>query len=383
MSIAKGYKQTEVGVIPEDWEVKRIIDISLLKSGLSITANEISEIGGYSCYGGNGLRGFTKKFTHNGKYPIIGRQGALCGNINYVEGKFFASEHAVVVSVNNQTDAKWLSYVMIRMNLNQYSESSAQPGLSVNKIGILKIPFPLKKNEQTAIANALSDMDALIAQTEKLIEKKKAIKQGVMQELLQPKEGWVTKKLGEVANFFKGVGLPKSDLSDFGRFKCIHYGELFTSYKEQIVNIKNRTNKNIGVFFSKTNDVLMPTSDVTPNGLATASCISENEVILGGDILIIRCDSNIVDGVFLSYSIRYNRQQIMQLVSGSTVYHLYGSDMSRFNFSFPDLETQKAASRLLIEMENEINKFQTKLQKLKNQKQGMMQALLTGKIRLV
>ena len=74
MSIAKGYKQTEVGVIPEDWEVKRIIDISLLKSGLSITANEISEIGGYSCYGGNGLRGFTKKFTHNGKYPIIGRQ---------------------------------------------------------------------------------------------------------------------------------------------------------------------------------------------------------------------------------------------------------------------------------------------------------------------
>jgi type I restriction enzyme S subunit len=226
-------------------------------------------------------------------------------------------------------------------------------------------------------------MDALISQTEKLIVKKKAIKQGAMQELLKPKEGWVTKKLGDVAKFLKGSGLPKADLTEDGRYRCIHYGELFTFYKENIHNIKSRTNKNLGAFLSNINDVLMPTSDVTPNGLATASCINENNIVLGGDILVIRTDSNKIDGVFLSYSIKFNRQQIMKLVSGSTVYHLYGSDMSKFIFSFPELKIQQEISRLLIDMEDDINKYQTKLTKLKQQKQGMMHALLTGKIRLV
>jgi type I restriction enzyme S subunit len=139
----------------------------------------------------------------------------------------------------------------------------------------------------------------------------------------------------------------------------------------------------LGAFLSNINDVLMPTSDVTPNGLATASCINENNIVLGGDILVIRTDSNKIDGVFLSYSIKFNRQQIMKLVSGSTVYHLYGSDMSKFIFSFPELKIQQEISRLLIDMEDDINKYQTKLTKLKQQKQGMMHALLTGKIRLV
>ena len=109
--IQPGYKQTEVGVIPEDWEVKEIADVSTLKSGLSITSKKIFEMGLYPCYGGNGLRGFANDYTHEGDYALIGRQGALCGNVQFATGQFFASEHAVVVTPSPNTDIKWLSYV--------------------------------------------------------------------------------------------------------------------------------------------------------------------------------------------------------------------------------------------------------------------------------
>jgi type I restriction enzyme S subunit len=371
MVVEKGYKLTEVGVIPEDWEVKRIIDISLLKSGLSITANEISEIGGYSCYGGNGLRGFTKKFTHNGKYPIIGRQGALCGNINYVEGKFFASEHAVVVSVNNQTDAKWLSYVMIRMNLNQYSESSAQPGLSVNKIGILKIPFPLKKNEQTAIANALSDMDALITQTEKLIDKKKAIKQGVMQELLKPKEGWVTKKLGEVCEILDNIRKPlndsqrqdmKGDIPYCGANGIVGYVNDFLIDDNIILMAED------GGYFDeyKTRPIAYR---------FTGKCWVNNHVH------ILKSKKE-YDQDFVFYSLVH--KNILDFINGGTRAKLNKSEMLNITINIPlNKNVQTKIADTINEIGDYLYKAETKLQKLKNQKQGMMQALLTGKIRLV
>ncbi|GAB1449109.1 hypothetical protein MASR2M44_21320 [Bacteroidota bacterium] len=364
MVVEKGFKQTEIGMIPEDWGVKRIIDISSLKSGLTITANNISEIGDYSCYGGNGLRGFTKKFTHDGKYPIIGRQGALCGNINYVEGKFFASEHAVVVTVNNQTDAKWLSYVMIRMNLNQYSESSAQPGLSVNKIGILKIPFPLKKNEQTAIANALSDMDALIAQTERLIEKKKAIKQGVMQELLKPKEGWVTKKLGELVDKVTTGKLDANAMKPDGEYR------FYTCAKEYYLIDR----------YSFDDEALL----ISGNGANVGyihyykgkfNAYQRTYVLIGFQIdvsfLKIYLDKHLADRITTEVSAGNTPYIKMDTITEMVVQYPLASN------------EQSVISNQINDINKEIELIETKLQKLKHQKQGMMQALLTGKIRLI
>src|SRR5690606_12787049 len=94
------------------------------------------------------------------------------------------------------------------------------------------------------------------------------------------KTGWVVKRLGDIASFGKGKGLPKSQLISDGEYECIHYGELFTKYKEKIDFVQNRTNYGENPIVSKSNDILMPTSDVTPNGLATASCLMKNGVIL-------------------------------------------------------------------------------------------------------
>ncbi|MCK4814177.1 restriction endonuclease subunit S [bacterium] len=211
-----------------------------------------------------------------------------------------------------------------------------------------------------------------------------------MQQLLTGKKRlpgfsgeWEVKKLGEVAVFYKGKGLPKSEITTNGKCKCIHYGELFTIYHEEIKKIFSYTNKEDNFFLSHANDVLMPTSDVTPNGLATSSCVKENDVILGGDVLVIRSFKGVIDGVFISYGIRQDKKQIMQLVSGSTVYHLYGSDMKKYEFNIPPtIEEQAAVVTILSDMDAEIESLEQKRDKYTMLKQGMMQELLIGKIRL-
>lgn len=131
-----------LGDIPVHWETKRVKHLASLKSGETITADSISDVGNYPVYGGNGFRGFTSEYTHIGDYVLIGRQGALCGNINYASGQFWASEHAVVVAIKENNDVFWLGQLLRFMNLNRYSQSAAQPGISVEVVENLKIPVP-------------------------------------------------------------------------------------------------------------------------------------------------------------------------------------------------------------------------------------------------
>ena len=172
-----------------------------------------------------------------------------------------------------------------------------------------------------------------------LIAKKRAVKQTAIQHLLTGKSrlpgfgrDWEIQRLGDIASFFKGSGLSKSDITPDGKRPCIHYGQLFTTYGERITKVISGTNLTGSYVLSIPNDVLMPASDVTPNGLATASCILLSDVILGGDVLIIRPSKNTLNGEFLAYVIKTHRDEILRLVSGTTVFHLYARDLSDFRF---------------------------------------------------
>ena len=181
------YKESELGMIPKEWEVKRLGEIATMKSGDGITSAFISDTGDFPVYGGNGLRGFTTTYTHEGDYVLIGRQGALCGNIKRASDKFFASEHAVVVTVNKDIDVDWLSQKLDAMNLNQYSEASAQPGLAVAKILRLFITKP-HHDEQKEIGKRLLALDNKMNAEETLLQKYQSIKRGLMGDLLGGKK---------------------------------------------------------------------------------------------------------------------------------------------------------------------------------------------------
>ena len=165
-----------LGEVPEGWDVKRLRRIARLKSGDSITSEELQEGGEYPVYGGNGIRGTFSRFTHRGHYVLIGRQGALCGNINYASGEFWASEHAIVVLPLVDFSTVWMGELLRAMDLNQYSVSAAQPGLSVDRILSLQLSVP-PRNEQHAIADFLDretgKIDTLVAKNRTLIERLK------------------------------------------------------------------------------------------------------------------------------------------------------------------------------------------------------------------
>ena len=131
------------------WEQRKLENVAQeFKSGNSLKANEIDITGDYPVYGGNGLRGYTSIYNHDGEYALIGRQGALCGNMNYSVGKAYFTEHAVVVKADENNDTRFLYYMLDTMNLGQYSDQSAQPGLAVNKLVKLENWFPTKEEQQ-------------------------------------------------------------------------------------------------------------------------------------------------------------------------------------------------------------------------------------------
>lgn len=153
-----------IGDIPEHWDVRKLKHIAAMKSGDNLTSDQIAETGEFPVYGGNGLRGYFSDYNKEGKYLLVGRQGALCGNVHRVEGKFWATEHAVVTDVRPGISTDWYYYMLTVMNLNQYSESAAQPGISVEKIQNLRTALP-SLEEQEAIVSYIENETATIDYT--------------------------------------------------------------------------------------------------------------------------------------------------------------------------------------------------------------------------
>ena len=141
--------------IPDTWVWTTLGEIFSMQAGKSIHSQDLSSFSEdcpYPCYGGNGIRGFLPIFSHQGTYPIIGRQGALCGNINIAQGPFYATEHAVVVESFANTNTFLWAFFLEYLNLNQYATSTAQPGLSVAKIEEVPIPLPPIEEQERIVS---------------------------------------------------------------------------------------------------------------------------------------------------------------------------------------------------------------------------------------
>lgn len=419
--VPEGYKRTEVGVIPEDWGCCFLSNvITSFRNGYAFASHGYVKVGipivtmaqigldgsfqfdedsvnYWSLFESSFLTAFQ---LFKGDIIIamtdVTPQKNLIGRMTEVneDGPLLLNQRVGLLRLAlTKIDPYFLRAISNSREWREYSRAVASLGVQANigrtdiLSGIIPLP-PLP--EQRAIAEALSDADDLIQSLEKLIAKKRAIKLATMQQLLTGKTRllgytgeWEKKRLGYIAAFFKGTGLAKSELNVDGNRQCIHYGELFTKYPAKIETVLSRTNNEGSYLYSEADDILMPSSDVTPNGLATASCLKQSGIILGGDILIIRLSTDGASGEFIANMIRNSYSQIMQLVSGIAVYHLYAKDMKSFEFNAPNIEEQTAISAILSTMDSEITFHERKLKKTKLIKKGMMQQLLTGRIRLV
>lgn len=163
-----------LGDIPEHWEVRKLKYVADFQSGEMITSESISETGEYPVFGGGGFRGFSSAYTNEGNHILIGRQGALCGNIKYAEGKFWATEHAVVTYPKIKIENYFLGEIMRVANLGNLSQTAAQPGISIGQIKNVKVPIPYFK-EQTQIVEFITKETSKVNQTISTIEKEIAL----------------------------------------------------------------------------------------------------------------------------------------------------------------------------------------------------------------
>jgi type I restriction enzyme S subunit len=254
------------------------------------------------------------------------------------------------------------------------------------------VPIPPTKTEQTAIANALSDADALISSLEKLIEKKRNIKQGAMQELLKPKKGWVTKKLGEIGKCYRGVSYnPERDLHS--------YDKNITMRLLRSNNIQNQSLDYHGLQFVdkervKANQILMENDIVICMANGSKQLVGKSAIYNNGDNLeytfgafmgCFRIDEAIASSIYIALNFQsyQYRNYIDILLSGSSINNLNPGNIESIEIPFPPLEEQTHIATIVFDMDKEIISLETKLIKAKQIKQGMMQELLTGKIRLV
>ena len=174
-----------IGEIPEGWEVVPVKRLCTMQAGKNLTSEQIAPEGTYPVYGGNGIRGFFSDYNCDGQFLTVGRQGALCGNVHKINGKVWATEHAVITAPSSYAILDFLYYLLIGMDLNQYvSSTAAQPGLAVGTLLNLKTCYPCSTLEQTQISNYLnakcSEIDTMLSRTRSSIEDYKKLKQAVI-----------------------------------------------------------------------------------------------------------------------------------------------------------------------------------------------------------
>ncbi len=198
----------------DPWEQRKLGELSSeFQSGDFISAEEILGSGPYPVYGGNGLRGYAKQYNHDGFYALIGRQGALCGNVNTAVGKAYFTEHAVAVKANFLHDTRFLAHLLGCMDLGRYSGQSAQPGLAVGVLKEVETTVP-SKAEQQAIGSFFSRLDDLITLHQRKYDKLVIFKKSMLEKMF-PKDGesvpeirfagftdpWEQRKLGELFDY--------------------------------------------------------------------------------------------------------------------------------------------------------------------------------------
>jgi len=261
-------------------------------------------------------------------------------------------------------------------------------GVSKQQLKTVLLPIPTK-SEQTAIANALSDADAYITSLEKLIEKKRQIKQGAMQELLKPKDGWAWKKLGEIGKTYGGLsGKSKDDFND-GVFPYIPFMNIMTNPVIDLefldfVNLKTGESQNS----AQIGDLFFNGSSETPEEVGMCSILLNDvpNLYLNSFCFGFRLKKELgINGLYLTYYFRSKegRKLFYSMAQGATRYNLSKSNFNKLDVPIPGIEEQKFIADTLRDIDFDIQLHEEKLDKIKSIKQGMMQQLLTGKIRLL
>ena len=394
--VLEGYKMSEVGVIPEDWGVKELGEITNILVGKDLKEDNFSSyadnIFKYPVYSNTvdneGLYGYYNIAEYQGdSLSVVGR-GVGLGTVFKRNGGYGAIGRLLLLFPDINLDSKYLcEYINHKVKI--FKESSGIPQLTGISLAKYNISLPPTIEEQQAIASALSDVDALITALEQLITKKRNIKQGTMQQLLTGKKRlpgfggeWEVKKLGEIADIISG-GTPSTIISEFwnGDIKwCTPTDITRTKQKYLIYTEKNISKKGL----KNSSATLLPVGALLLCSRATIGeiRIAKDVVCTNQGFKSLVC-KNSFNNQFVYYLLLQSKQKLMDKAIGSTFLEISKKDTDAIKLTFPSFPEQQAIAQILSDMDTEIESLEQKQNKYKAIKQGMMQELLTGKTRLV
>ncbi len=451
--VLKGYKKTEVGVIPEEWEVKKLGEIfTCLRTGTSPRSGLADEGNiGYIHYGDIHSKWDTVLDCSIAQIPYIEEKkarslprlrsgdlvmvdasedyaglGKSVEVMNIGEQEIVAGLHTILLRGNKELVADgfkgFLQFMQpARESLHSIATGISVYGISKRNLQDISVALP-PLQEQKAIAEVLSDVDKLIASMEKLIDKKQKIKQGTMQLLLTgkkrlprfagwseversgdvgykktevgviPKE-WEVKRLGDIFMFLRTGTNSRSELADEGNIGYIHYGDIHSKWDTvldcsiaQIPYIEEKKARNLPRL--RDGDLVMVDASEDYAGLGKSvevMNIGEQEIVAGLHTILLRGNREFVADGFKGFFqfMRTVRGSLCSVATGISVYGISKRNLQYISVPLPPLTEQKAIAQILLDMDSEIEALEKKLNKYKLIKEGMMEELLTGKVRLV
>lgn len=377
-----------------EWRPELLGKLCYMHAGKFIAAADISEEsadGLYPCFGGNGLRGYTKTFNQTGRYSLIGRQGALCGNVNLVNGRFYATEHAVVTTPKPGISTDWLFFNLEFIGLNRFATGQAQPGLSVEVLEKVSCAAPKDEAEQQKIADCLTSLDGVIAAQGWKVEALKTHKRGLLQQLF-PREGETRPRL----RFPEFRNAPEWKEAPLGRLTVIVRGgsprpiDAFLTHETDGLNWLK-----IGDVDREAKYATNTEEKVRPEALSKTRVIYPGDFILSNSMsfgrpYISTIETCIHDGwiavtkipeglnhEFLYYAILSERCQryFIDQAAGSGVLNLNKDIVQLLPLGLPSKAEQQRIADCLSALETRIAAESNQLTALKTHKHGLMQQL--------
>ena len=398
-----GYKRTEVGVIPEEWNVDRIDQNTSIKTGSKNTQDR-QEDGDYPFFVRSQEVERINSYSYDGEAVLTAGDGVGTGKVfHYIQGRF--DVHQRVYRITDFSDRLNGCYFFYQFSTGFYNRimsmtaKSSVDSVRLEMIAGMKIPIP-PLSEQRAIAEALSDVDGLLAALEALIAKKRAIKQAAMQQLLTGESrlpgfsgAWETRRWGDTFTCLPTANNPRADLREYGQIGYIHYGDVH-AHAQPVLNcahydlpwidksrVDNAAHLQDGdlVMVDASEDLVGVGKSIEVHGIAGKT------VVAGLHTILCRGNPDYWAMGFKAYLqfIPAFKSALIRMATGISVYAISKKQLSDIELALPSLLEQEAIVSVLSDMDAEIAALERRRDKTRAVKQSMMQQLLTGRVRLV
>lgn len=382
----------------EELAVKRqplsAITVSV-SSGTTITRNNH---GRNPLYGSTGQIGKTDRTEFDGPSILVARVGANAGSVYAVDGSYGVTDNTLVVRLKAGHSVRYVTELLKHAKLNRMVYGSGQPLVTGTMVKHLNIPT-ITVDEQVHIAKALHDADDLIATLERLITKKHSIKQGVMQQLLTGRtrlpgfnDPWHGVQLGDHVSYVKTVALSRAQLDTTSALRYLHYGDIHTrksvrlnAATEDMPRASHLLAGSAGVL--RVGDLVFADASEDPAGVGKSveiMSVPDGGVVPGLHTIAARFNKSVLADGFKAYLqfMPTFRESLLRLAAGTKVLATTRSYISSISISLPQADEQRAIAQVLLDADEEIERLQSRLAKANAIKQGMMQQLLTGRVKL-